>query len=297
MVGDLVLDVLVRAGRPLAHGSDVRGAVEFLPGGSAANFAVWASRLGASVSFCGAVGTDFIGDHLVADLRAEGVECSGAVRIPGRSPSVFALIGADGERTMVTDRRATLAYGASHVSVETLTGARHLHLTAYSLFDDGPAGAAIEAARLARASGASISLDLSSAALLEAHGARRTREEIATLRPEVIFGNEEEFLALSQQQGIEKAADGLLRLAPVVVLKRGREGCLLATPDQVRSFEGDAVHPLDTTGAGDAFDAAWVCSWLRGNGFEQACAAANRLAARVVLVSGARGNPLGPLSI
>ncbi len=293
MVGDLVLDVLVKADRPLAHGSDVRGAVEFLPGGSAANFAVWASRLGASVSFCGAVGTDFIGNHLIGDLRAEGVECSGVVRIPGRSPSVFALIGADGERTMVTDRRATLAYAASHVSVEALTGASHLHLTAYSLFDDGPAGAAIEAARLARAAGTIISLDLSSAALLEAHGARRTREELATLRAEVIFGNEEECLALTQELGIEKAINALLQLAPVVVLKRGREGCLLATQGRRKSFEGDPVQPLDTTGAGDAFDAAWVCSWLRGDDLEQACTDANRLAARVVLVPGARGNPLG----
>lgn len=133
-----MLDVLVRASVPLAHGSDVRGSIEFYPGGSAANFAVWAARCGAQVSFFGALGNDFLSDYLLDDLRSEGVNCDGVVRLPGRSPSVLALVGPDGERTMVTDRRVTLSLDATCIKRKELTGVQHLHLTGYSLFDPGP---------------------------------------------------------------------------------------------------------------------------------------------------------------
>ncbi|MEJ7653860.1 MAG: carbohydrate kinase family protein [Chloroflexia bacterium] len=184
-VGDLVLDVLVRAESALVHGSDVRGAVEFAPGGSAANFAVWAARQGADVRFLGAVGDDFIGDHLLEDLRSEGVVCAGVARLPGRSPSVFASVGMGGERSMVTDRRATLRYGPEHVRTESLAGVEYLHVTAYSLFDAQPAAAAFRAVELARTQGCRQSRSLVGCA---ARGARRerTRREIALLAPDVI---------------------------------------------------------------------------------------------------------------
>ncbi len=282
-----MLDVLVRAPMPLAHGSDVRGQIEFHPGGSAANFAVWASRLGCRVSFLGALGDDFMGDYLLSDLRAEGVDARGVVRLPGRSPSVFALVGSDGERTMVTDRRVTLLLGPEHVAPDRLAPTHHLHLTAYSLFDPGPAAAAQAAVEAARV--ASLSLDLSSEALLRAHGASRTREEIGQLGPDVLFGNEPECLALCEASSLESATASLATLAPVVVVKRGRLGCLLLRGNNVLEVPTRAVVPLDTTGAGDAFGAAWVCAWLRGEGETRACEVANGVAARVVLAPGARG--------
>lgn len=289
VVGDIVLDVLVRPTGPLAHGSDVRGSVEFSPGGSAANFAVWAARSGAGVSLLGALGTDSIGDLLLADLVSAGVRTSGIARLAGRSPSLCALIDPDGERTMVTDRQATLAFGPEHVAVAALTGAQHLHLTAYSLFDPRPSAAAMKAVEVAR--GASVSLDLSSSALILAHGVRRTWDEIAALRPDVLFGNEMECLALSGCAGAEEAALALNELAPMVVVKRGGRGCLLAVRgDAPETFPATKAEALDATGAGDAFDAAWVCAWLRRESPAQACVAGNELAGRVVQMSGARGS-------
>ena len=284
-----MLDVLVYPASPLARGSDVRGEIRFASGGSAANVAVWAARLGARVRFLGAVGDDFIGGHLRADLEAEGVDCSGVARLPGRSPSVLALVSGDGERTMVTDRRVTLRFDAGHVSAALLTGVAHLHLTAYSLFDPGPASAAWAAAGLARAGGARVSVDLSSAALITAHGAERTREEIARLEPDVLFGNAEECRALSGAADLDAAVSRLVSLAGTVVVKRGREGCLLAEGSERIDICTRAVGPVDTVGAGDAFDAAWLCAWLGGADPEAACRAANALAARVVRLPGARG--------
>lgn len=294
VAGDLVLDVLVRPGDALAPDSDVRGTVELLPGGSAANVAVWAARLGAAVSFLGAVGGDFIGDHLRADLEAEGVDAAGVVRLRGRSPAVFALVGPDGGRTMVTDRSATLRFAPEHVAAEAFDGARHLHLTAYSYFDPGPAAAAKECARLARVRGATVSLDLSSSALLLRHGAERTRAEIRALRPDVLFGNEQECAALAGEPSLDDALASLRGLAPVLVAKLGPRGCMLSTAEGPARIPTTPVQPLDTTGAGDAFDAAWLCAHLSGATHEDACREANALARRVVRVPGARPALLDP---
>ena len=57
-IGDIAVDVLASAGEALTRGADARGSVRFVPGGSAANVAVWAARLGASVSCIGATGAD-----------------------------------------------------------------------------------------------------------------------------------------------------------------------------------------------------------------------------------------------
>lgn len=284
-----MLDVLVYPASPLVSGSDVRGEVRFAPGGSAANVAVWAARLGARVRFLGAVGDDFIGDHLRADLEAEGVDCSGVARLPGRSPSVLALVSGDGERTMVTDRRVTLRFDAGHVAPGLLADVAHLHLTAYSLFDPGPASAAWAAAGLARAGGARVSVDLSSAALIAAHGAERTREEIARLDPDVLFANAEECRALSGAADLDAAVSRLVSLAGTVVARRGREGCLLAEGSERIDIPTEAVEAVDTVGAGDAFDAAWLRASLGGADREAACRAANALAALVVRLPGARG--------
>lgn len=105
----------------------------------------------------------------------------------------------------------------------------------------------------------------------------------------MLFGNEPECLALCETTSLDSATPILSALAPVVVVKRGSLGCVLIQHSGVLSVPTVAVEPRDTTGAGDAFAAAWVCSWLRGDGEQAACVEGNRLAVQVVLAPGARG--------
>lgn len=285
-LGDIVLDVLARAGGPLQHGTDVRGCVMLSPGGSAANFAVWIARLGVQSRLLGAVGADLSGDLLLADLRADGVGTEGVVRIPGRSSAVLALVDGQGERTMLTDRQSTLQLGAHHLAPEALEGVDHLHLTAYSFFDPGPESAAWRALDLARQGGATVSLDLSSSGLLRAHGPQRMRKMVHALAPDVLFGNEDEYQAL-----LDGSAAGAAReLARVVVLKQGARGCALLSGSAEVAVPTEPVTAVDTTGAGDAFDAAWVRTWLMGKGEHAACVEGNGLARKVVGFAGARAS-------
>ena len=72
-LGDLAIDLYVAQESGVVAGSDARGVVRMRPGGSAANVAVWAARLGAKSSFIGGVGDDAAADFLRADLERENV--------------------------------------------------------------------------------------------------------------------------------------------------------------------------------------------------------------------------------
>ena len=71
-IGDIAVDIRATAGEALTRGADARGGIRFLPGGSAANVAVWAARLGARATCVGAVGADPWGAWLptICDARA-----------------------------------------------------------------------------------------------------------------------------------------------------------------------------------------------------------------------------------
>ncbi|MBM4407085.1 MAG: carbohydrate kinase family protein [Chloroflexi bacterium] len=144
----------------------------------------------------------------------------------------------------------------------------HLHLPLYSLLPEPLASAARRAAELARAAGASVSVDLASAGPIVGAGRREVSGRIEAVKPDVLFTTVGEARALLAGGPAER----LLDLAAVVVVKRGAHGAtLLARPSSGTDGGGErhrfdvATRPLeapDTTSAGDAFDAGFLVTWL-----------------------------------
>ena len=73
VLGDFAWDVLIRTNSELLRGGDTFGEVVLLPGGSAANVAVWAARCGVSTHFVGKIGRDRMGQLAIENLDAERV--------------------------------------------------------------------------------------------------------------------------------------------------------------------------------------------------------------------------------
>jgi sugar/nucleoside kinase (ribokinase family) len=132
-----------------------------------------------------------------------------------------------------------------------------------------PLGAAgRRAIELARAGGALVSLDLSSVGPLLEHGRAAAVDLVRDAAPDVLFAT------LVEAEAIAGSSDvaSLLDLAPLAVIKQGRAGAtvfaagptLASRPGTPRAFDV-ATTPLparDSTGAGDAFDAGFLASWL-----------------------------------
>jgi sugar/nucleoside kinase (ribokinase family) len=274
--------------RPLEHGTDVPGRVLLREGGSAANAARWLKRLGVRTTLVCAVGRDPIGRALVDALARDGVTVR-AARVAGRpSGRIGVVLGAGGERSFVADRGAADELRPEDLREGWFRG-DGLHLPAYSLIGDPLALAGRRAIELARAGGALVSLDLASAAPLLARGRRAARRLVADAAPDLLFATAAEAEAYLGGYDLVR----LLDAAPLVVVKRGSAGAtVLARAAAGPPLRFDVATPplatTDTTGAGDAFDAGFLATFLAAPPDARARPAALRRAARAAHRAAAR---------
>lgn len=277
-VGDLVEDMIVLLHGPVNIASDTDVTVTRRRGGSAANMASTAARLGHSVRFIGQVGDDDVGSNLVATLTADGVEV--VVRRHGRSGTIVCLVDAEGERTMLSDRGACI--DLSPADATWLDGARTLHLPLYSLAVEPLATTSIDLVRLAHERGVRVSLDASSVSVMEGLGRDHITRILSAVRPDVLLCNDDEAHHLGELGHPDAIGGGL------VVVKRGSgpATALGADGTSVSVAAPDLGRIADTTGAGDAFAAGFLVALAAGDDAATALAAGHSSAGRHLLANG-----------
>ncbi len=284
-VGDVIDDIVVRPSSPLVADSDTVSRITRTPGGSAANQAAWLASLGVPVRFVGRVGRADVERHRSA-LASTGVE---AVLVPddeAPTGTIVIVLGERGERDMYTARGANARLCAADLPLSLLDGVSLLHINGYALFSEAARQPLLRLAEESRRRGIAITVDPCSAAFLSA--AKRFFEW--TVGAAVCFPNLDEAVVLTGCADVDAAARALTAHYPVVVLKLGEQGVVVArrgeTPVRLPAVSGDA---RDTTGAGDALCAGFLAAWLRGA--EPLSAAADGLRAAAVAVSVDGGRP------
>jgi ribokinase len=271
VLGDIAVDIVSHLKKPLARGSDAGAAIRIMPGGSGANVAVWLARLGQPVSFIGRVGDDAFGRWLADDLRSEGVHPALTVDHERGTGVIQVLVEPDGERTMVPDRGANAAWASSDVPEALVAGASLLHVVGYVLLDEASRRGALTAMAFARAHGVPISLDPSSHAPLGALGPDSLWSMVGQVT--ILLPNRDEAQVLSGEADPASSLRVLSRLARIVAIKLDRDGCIAGEGDQAYRVPAPPAAIVNATGAGDAFDAAFLARWLTGSGVEEACRA------------------------
>jgi sugar/nucleoside kinase (ribokinase family) len=246
-LGDLLLDVIVRAPQPLAPGTDTPVETRVSSGGQAANVAAWVVALGEEARFVGKLADDEAGALARSLLERRGIELAGP-RVEGKTGVVVSLVAADGERSMATDRGVAPELRAEELEPTWLAGCRWLHLSGYSLLAEPISEAALAAARIARDEGARVSVDLSSWSAIRTYGPPRFRARLEVLRPDVVFANEPEW----------ELVGGAYGLAETAVVKRGSRGVAVMGADGVEEHAAAGGEVIDTTGAGDALAAGFI---------------------------------------
>ncbi len=275
VVGEINPDVIVADPDPRpAFGQaerivrDIRLAV----GSSSVITACAAARLGLRVAMVGVVGDDDFGRFMLDAMRDRGVDAT-AVRVSDDVPTGSSVILTDGrDRAILTARGTISTVTVDDVPAALLGQARHLHIGSWFLQD----GLRPDAAGLlgaARDAGLTTSLDPNwDPSGGWDHGLRAVLPWL-----DLIFPNETEVGRIAGVDDPETAAVALARLggpgtAPgrsgrgvTVVVKRGADGAFAATADGIVARTGAyPVTAVDTTGAGDTFDASFLAAWLAG---------------------------------
>lgn len=260
-IGETLIDIIATDG---AHSLVEARDFVALAGGAPANVAVALARLGAPSAFCGVVGADPLGERLISELRAEGVDVS-RLRQTAAAPTTIAFAWKDerGDGRFWLIRGADLELSAEDADHAGISGLVALVLGSVSLAAPSSRAAVLHAVELANQDSVPVVFDVNlrpsvwsdpaeALGLCESVASRSTIVKLSLDDATGLFG-----------AGItgEAACARVLALgAPTVVLTDGARGCWFAnaTMDEVQFVPAYAVDAIEPTGAGDAFAAAII---------------------------------------
>jgi len=278
-MGELLVEVMrPKAGMTLGEKGPFLGP---FPSGAPGIFIDTVARLGHSATIVSGVGADDFGRCILDRLQRDGVETDFIEVFPDRATGVaFVAYAADGSRRFIYHWDGTPAVMGRVPDPAKLANPRFFHVMGCSLMaNDDFRERVFEAVELFAARGARITFDPNiRSELLRG----RTIDEIAgpVLRHcSILFPGERELVMLEGQEDIEESVERLFARYPLetIVLKRGSRGCTVFRPGDRIDVPAFRVREVDPTGAGDCFDAGFICGLLEGKDPEQSA----RLAAAV----------------
>lgn len=260
VIGDLNADLILTglSGHPRRGREVTVSGCSLTLGGSAAIFACGLARLGRRVRFLGKVGADLAGDLVLDKLRARGVDVSGVRRDARTGTGIAVAFTETTDRALVSYLGTVATTTPRDVNPGALGRYLHLHVTSPFL-QLGLGGYFVGLLRKAKRAGLSTSMDPG--------WDPRGRWNLESVYPwlDVLLVNEAESKMLTGQRRPAAAAQQLAKKVMIAVVKTGPKGAVASTRGGQWSARSYPVDPVDTTGAGDSFDAGFIDGWLQGH--------------------------------
>src|SRR6056297_2373532 len=282
VIGDINLDIIVNLREKINFNTDSQSKIFFQEGGSAANFSYWTAGLGQKVRLIAKTGRDLSADYLEDEFKKSEVEFINLTSEKKDTGRIVILLNKTGQRTMLTDRGANITVNPMDIRDEYFENIDHLHIGGYSFFGGtNMEKTALKIIERAKNLGISISFDPSSYSELKNYGPKKILKQTQGL--DFIFPNYEEGKILTNQEKPEEIVKILMKYYKFVVLKLGDKGCYIKS-EQIQKFVKQPHEATggDTTGAGDAFSAAFIVYYIKYKDFEKAAGYANQIAFKCV---------------
>jgi 2-dehydro-3-deoxygluconokinase len=268
-------------------------------GGDTFNTAVYLARAGISVGYATALGDDPYSDGILAMAGAEGVATDLVLRVPGRLPGLYLIeTDAAGERNFHYWRENSPARDLFELTewsriAEGLLAANLIYFSGItlSLYSNAGLGRFLAVIEMARQQGAKIAFDGNFRPRGWKGDLPRTRTVFmeALKRVDIALPTYDDEAVLWGDPSPEATVERLQAFGiGEIVVKNGPSGALVASGGRRELIPvPEVVQPVDTTAAGDSFNAAYLAARLSGTAPVEAAAAAHRLAGEKIRHRGA----------
>lgn len=284
-IGDAMIDVIVQMKSPINLNSDTLAEISMHGGGAAANTATWLAHLGVTTSFVGRIGADISGANFHSELTTFGVQHENPPLEGAKTGTVVVLVDQSGNRTMFPDAGANS--GLSTSDLPNLVGVDGVFLSGYSLFNSKSSDGVLGIIKAIKELAIPIFFDVASEGTMSAFG--RERAISLTKGFDGLFMNESEAVYITGFTNQQEQFLSLKDFAPLIVIKRGAKGAIAKFKGgEPISRPAREAKVIDTTGAGDAFAAGFLASWLISKDLDGAISDALDVAAQCVATIGAR---------
>lgn len=281
VVGETNVDVVVHAALPVAGREVLADDCVLTLGSASAICAMGLARLGDPVVVVSRVGADLWGDYCICVLDRAGIDTSHVARDPALKTGVTVSISGSGDRALVTYVGAIDTVSEADVPDALLAASAHLHVSSYFLQSRLRPGCARLFAR-AKAFGLSTSLDPG----CDPHHewSRGLRDALHTI--DVFLPNEIEVLGVTGCADTAAALQALQDTGGRTIVKLGASGSMTLDGGRLLHVPGFQQTPVDTTGAGDSFNAGFLHAYLRGRPVRECLACGNACGALSTLALG-----------
>jgi len=286
--GALNVDKLYRVNRIAREGEEnfILNVKESL-GGSAANTAVGLARLGARTGFIGKVASDDEGKLLFADFTREGVDTNGIVLAKkGNSGTVSAFVDRKGERALYVHPSVNDTLTFEEINSEYVKQTKFLHLAS---MDEKP----FQAQKKLVEELQSVNVSLDPGEIYARKGLPKLKTIIK--RCFVVMPSESEVRLLTGKSWREGAKQLLKEGAGIIGVKLGEKGCYVTDGRQSDIVPPYRAKVVDTTGAGDAWNAGFLYGLIKKKDPYECGRLGNFVASKCIAKVGARaGLPRAP---
>lgn len=263
-VGDINADLILTGEDPTPVFGEVEKVIDdgvLTVGGSSAIAVCGAARLGLRTACIGVLGDDALGTFLRAALQERGVDVSAVCTDTSRHTGVTVVLARRGtsDRAMLSALGTAATLTVDQIDRVMVSRSRHLHCGAFFLQPSLQPGLARLFAD-ARSQGLTCSLDTNWDPTARWDGGLKDVLRHCSL----FFPNEAEARAISGCDDVNEAAAKLASGGTTVAVKLGARGALVRKADRTLCAAAPATNLVDTTGAGDAFDAGYLFGFLNG---------------------------------
>ena len=262
------------------------GVVKMMPGGSVANSLYALAQFGENVTFSGRISRDNVGATFEESLKFIGMQSAIKQVDNGITGECIVMITPDHERTMYTYLGVSSDLSIEDISKEAIMESEYLLIEGYLVTSDETNNVAKYCLDIASENNIKKIITLSDPNVVNFF--KDNMLELIDKRFDIIFCNKQEAYNISSTDNIDAAIEFLKKFSDEIIITSGSDGAYVYHENNIKHESCDDVIPVDLTGAGDMFLAAYLLSKAKNKSISESIKFANKCSGKIIQKYGAK---------